>query len=418
MWNKVTWSLAWRNLRHGLGQSLLTMAVVGVSVVLIVFIGSLISGLQIRLTNNVVGAIPHVVVRQPERTPSAPPERASAGGARVLYVAQKIKLEQRTRKIEDWRAWMPRLERFDPLISAVSPVVDGQAILTRGGKRAAVQVQGVLPEVHVGIVDLQAQLVAGRFAGLNAGELVLGFRLSDEFAISLGDKVRLLGPGGVSRTYTVAGVFDTGFQAIDGGAVFMTLRDAQSFFGLGSAVTSIGMKVDRVFEAPDVAARLATQMPYEVEAWTEKNQNLLSGLRAQSGSSNMIQAFTIIAAGFAIASIMVMAVTSRLREIGVLKAMGATARQIRGVFSIQGTLLSLVGAVVGAVVGGAMCYALGNILIPSSETGRLAPIFPMEVSFRTVVVPVFMAVAVGFLAALYPAWRGSRVNPIDIIRGQ
>ena len=98
--------------------------------------------------------------------------------------------------------------------------------------------------------------------------------------------------------------------------------------------------------------------------------------------------------------------------------MGATARQIRGVFSIQGTLLSLAGGILGAVVGGVMSYALGSILIPSSETGRLAPIFPMDLSFRTVIAPVFMAVAVGFVAALYPAWRGSRVDPIDIIRGQ
>jgi lipoprotein-releasing system permease protein len=418
MWNSITWSLAGRNLRYGLGQSLLTMAVVAMSVVLIVFIGSLISGLQIRLTDNVVGAIAHVVVKQPERAPAAPGAGTSAAGREILYVAEKVTIEQRTRKIEDWQVWLPRLEDFDPGIIAVSPVVDGQAIVTRGSRRAAVSVQGVVPARHNGVVDVDGQLVAGRFVELNAGEVAMGYRLAEEFALVVGDKVRLLGPEGVSRTYTVAGIFDTGSQVVDGATVFLTLRDAQSFFALGSAVTSIGIKLEEVFDAPSIAARLRSQMPYDVEAWTEKNQSLLSGLRAQSSSSGMIQAFTIIAAGFAIASIMVMAVTSRLREIGVLKAMGATSRQIRGVFSLQGTLLALVGALIGAAAGGAMCAALGAVRIASSATGKLAPIFPMDLSVRTVVVPVFMAVFVGFVASLYPAWRGSRINPIDIIRGQ
>jgi len=416
VWDYFSWSVAVRNLRHNTRQSLLTVGIVSTSVTLIIFLTALISGLERRLLTNVTDAIAHIIIRPTERLPIPAWKLPSIKQADVLYVGETIKLEQRKRKIEEWPTWLSRLENYDPEVLAVSPVVEGQGILSRGEKRKGVLVTGVIPERHNLVVDLQSKLVRGRFFGLNAGEVTLGWKLAEEFALQLGDKVRLVSSDDMAASYTVAGIFDSGFGAVDSSTVFLPLRDAQSMFGLGTAVTSIGLKLDHIFEADNIAGRLAMQVPYEARSWMQDNQSLLSGLRAQSQSSDLIVVFTTVAAGLGIAAILVMVVVSKLRELGILKAMGATRGQILAVFAIQGTLLAVIGGIVGSAAGVALCLFLSRFRSAASVTGRLVETFPMNLTVGIVAQAIFIALAVGFAASLYPAWRAARVNAIEVIR--
>lgn len=416
MIDRFSLSVAIRHLLYYKGQTLLTMGVVAVSVTLIIFLGALIGGLQKRLISSVTGAIPHVVIRQPEREPIAAWEVAAAGDGK-LYLGARVKLQQQKRKIEDWQTWEQRLPSFSENIRAVSPVVEGQAFVNRNEKRKAVTVVGMFPEKHNEVVDIQSKLVRGRFFGLNGGEAVIGFKLADEFAVDLGDKIRVVSPEGNVASYTVAGIFDTGFNLVDSATVFVPLRDAQSLFGVGNAVNTIGLKLKRIFEAKDLAQQIALQVPYEARSWMEDNQQLLSGLRAQSQSSNLILVFTTIAAGFGIASILITSVVTRLREIGILKAIGATNRQILQIFAIEGTLLALFGAIAGAIQGIALSLALYSIRTQVSETGRTAEVFPFDLTPDLVIRAIVIAVLVGLAASWYPSWRAARVNAIEVIRG-
>ncbi|MGC8784944.1 MAG: ABC transporter permease [Armatimonadota bacterium] len=416
MIDRFSLSVAIRHLLYYKGQTLLTMGVVAVSVTLIIFLGALIGGLQKRLINSVTGAIPHVVIRQPEREPIAAWEVAPARDS-VFYLGERVKLQQQKRKIEDWQTWQQRLPSFSENIRAVSPVVEGQAFVNRNEKRKAVTVVGMFPEKHNEVVDIQSKLVRGRFFGLNGGEAVIGFKLADEFALDLGDKIRVVSSEGNVANYTVAGIFDTGFNLVDSQTVFVPLRDAQSLFGVGNAVTTIGLKLRRIFEAKDLAQQIALQVPYETRSWMEDNQQLLSGLRAQSQSSNLILVFTTIAAGFGIASIMITSVVTRLREIGILKAIGATNRQILQIFAIEGTLLAFFGAIAGAIQGIALSLALYSIRTQVSETGRTAGVFPFDLTPDLVIRAIVIAVVVGLAASWYPSWRAARVNAIEVIRG-
>ena len=410
-------SVALRNLSFNLGQSALTVGVVAISVTLVIFLGALIGGLQRRLISSVTGSVPHVVVRQAERDPVAAWDLPREGPDAPIVVGEEVKLQQRKMKIEDWAVWTGRLRDFDPDILAVSPVVEGQAILARGEKRQSISVTGVTPELHNKVVEIEDKLVSGRFFGLNGGEAAIGFKLAEEFAVRLGDKVRITSSEGTAGDYTVAGIFDTGFAAVDGRTVFVPLRDAQSLFRLGGAVTSIGLKLRTIFEADTLAARLMMQMPYEAESWMEQNQTLLSGLRAQSQSSNLIIGFTVVASGFGIAAILIMAVVSKLREIGIYKAIGATRRQILTTFTFQGTLLAFVGSLAGTAMGVALTLGLMQVRMAASATGRPVEVFPMMLTGGLIATAIGMATGVGFVASLYPAWRAARVDPIEVIRG-
>ncbi|MBP1609164.1 MAG: transporter, inner rane subunit [Acidobacteria bacterium] len=409
-------SVALRNVRHNLGHTLLTVGVVATSVTLIIFLVALIGGLQRRLVSSVTGAIPHVIIRQPERQPTAVWEVPSLQKSGEASFGRKVEIEQKKRKIEDWPVWIIRIREFDHNIIAVSPVVEGQGIISRGAYKKSVLITGVIPEEHNRVVDIQSKLVQGRFFGLNAGEIALGYQLAENFAVQLGDKIRLVSAENNEAAYTVAGIFDTGFSAVDTGSVFLSLRDAQSLFGLGTAVTSIGVKLNEIFDADSIAARLSLQVPYETRSWMQDNQTLLSGLRAQSQSSNLIIVFTVVASGFGIASILVMSVVSKVREIGILRSMGGTRRQIMGVFALEGTLVAVLGGLIGEVLGTGLCLWLGSLKTTASATGRQVEIFAMDLNLQTLVLAFALALATGFLASLYPAWRAARVNPIEVIR--
>jgi len=240
--------------------------------------------------------------------------------------------------------------------------------------------------------------------------------LAEEFSLRIGDRVRLVSSDDNSGAYTVAGIFDSGFGALDSGTVLLTLRDAQSLFGIGTAVTGIGLKLRDVFEADALASRLALQVPYEARSWTLDNQQLLSGLQAQSQSSTLIVAFTTAAAGLGIAAILVMVVVGRMRELGILKAMGATRSQILSAFTIHGTLLALVGGVIGTAAGVSFCLFLGRFQTAASATGRLQDRFPIDLSAALVFQAIGLAAATGFVASLLPAWHAARVNAIEVIR--
>ncbi len=410
-------TVALRHLRFSLGQTAASVGVVALSVALIVFLGALIAGLQQRLLGSVTGAIAHVVLKPAERAPLAAWQIGALQPTNVLLVGSTVKLPQRKRKIEDWVAQADSLEHFDPRIVGVSPVVDGQGILARGTRKQAVTITGVTPERHNQVVDIQGKLVSGRYFGLNAGEVTLGWRLAQEMSLQMGDKVRLTSSEDITAIYTVAGVFDSGFNAVDSATVFIPLRDAQSLFGLGRAVTSIGFKLSDIFQANDIADRMTLQTPYQTVSWMRENQSVLSGLKAQDQSVRLILACTTLAAGLGIASILIMSVLTRQREIGILKAMGATARQITTIFALQGVLLALLGGLVGSALGILLSRWLSTFKTTASATGRLAEVFPMALTPQLVVMAVGAAMAVGFLASLYPAWRAARVEAIEVIRG-
>src|SRR5262249_51201846 len=152
----------------------------------------------------------HITIRQPERHPMAASELPDAPAGTTLPVNHTINLLPRREKIEDWPRWIPQLDRFDPAIAGVAPVVDSRVFISRGAKRKWVTMYGVLPEHYNRIVDIETHLVTGRFIGLNAGEVTLGWKLADDFGIRPGDKVRLRTEEGQAGNYTVAGIFDTG----------------------------------------------------------------------------------------------------------------------------------------------------------------------------------------------------------------
>jgi lipoprotein-releasing system permease protein len=367
--------LALRHLRSGGRQTLLTISAVAAGVIIVVFVTALIFGLQRRWTGILTDALPHVTVRvvDPQPMPLAAVPGMSAG-----VVSSRI--EQRApqeKNIENW-AQVVEVIRALPNIRVVAPVVRGQAFASKGGNPYGVTVIGADPEVQDQVTPVTKNLIAGRYHGLDSDEIVTDYELARDLNVSTGDRIRLTSNTGAVEAFTIAGIYSQGQGR---GSAYITLRTAQSLYGLGTAVNTILVKLVDIFRADEAAARIEALLPYEARSWIQEFPQFLSSLQMQTASAYLISAFSLIASAFAIASILIVSVLQKSKQIGILKSMGARRRQILRAFVFEGLGIALVGSSAGAAVGLSIVYLLSLIEQPVTRVGQPPEqLFPLNLS--------------------------------------
>jgi len=398
--------VALRFLREGRIQTLLILSGIGVGVGVIVFLSALISGLQASLIERTLGTQAHVVVRAPEdvvrpvTTPS--PERAVAA-----------RLEQPAQRLRSIVAWPQALEllRTLPGVRAAAPTAEGPAVALRGLANRSIALRGVEPSSFRRIIDMAPRMTEGEFR-VDAAHAVLGVELAAELGLKRGDKLRIQAPAGRSEVFVVAGLFDVGNKDLNERWVFVSLRSAQTLLDLSGGISSIELKVDQIFSADRVAAAVASRTGLDAESWMERNRQLLVGLRSQSASSWMIQVFVVIAVALGIASVLVVSVVQKSREIGILKAMGTRTAQVVRVFLVQGAVLGLAGSAVGVLLGSGL--ALFFAALATNPDG--SPTFPVALTPSLFLGAAAVATITGLVAAVAPAERAASLDPADVIR--
>jgi lipoprotein-releasing system permease protein len=237
--------------------------------------------------------------------------------------------------------------------------------------------------------------------------------LASDLGLGVGDTLRVVSTEGVEDVVTAAGIFELGNEAVDKTWVVTSLRHAQSLYALAGGATTIELKVADVFAADAVAAEVAARTRITADSWMKLNAQLLSGLSAQSSSKTMIQFFVVLTVALGIASVLIVSVVQKSREIGILRAVGTTPRRVLAIFLIQGGVLGLGGSFIGSALG--VVFAKAFEALTSSPDG--VPRFPIHVDLSLLVSASALATSVGVLAAVIPARRASRLDPATAIRG-
>jgi lipoprotein-releasing system permease protein len=400
------WIVALRYLREGRVQSLLILSGVAVGVGVIVFLSALIGGLQTSLIDRTLGTQAHIVLKRPDEMPRPLLER----GGRTGITARVERPAQRLRSILQWQQMLESIERV-PGVSAVTPTVTGSAFARQGTANRAVLLRGVDADSFQGIIAVSPKIVAGRFdvTGANA---VIGVELASALGLTVGDKLRLVAPDDGSDVVTVRGIFDIGNKDANERWVFVSLRSAQTLLDLAGGVSTIEARVDDIFAAESIAVQLTALTGLEANSWMRTNTQLLVGLRSQSQSSVMIQVFVVIAVALGIASVLVVSVVQKAREIGILKAMGTPTRRIIRVFLIEGALVGLSGSVLGVALGAALALFFAGLA--TNPDG--SPTFPVNLTVALFVRTSVIATLTGIVAAAAPAHRAARLDPVEVIR--
>jgi len=401
----VEFLLAVRFLREGRFQSLLILAGVSVGVGVIIFLSALISGLQATLIDRTLGSQPHLVVQAPKE-----------GARRLLeeqgdFVAARVqKSAVRRQTIPEWKPLVRVIEATDGVV-AVSPVAAGAAFAARGEVNKAVALRGVDPERFDRIVNIRNRMLAGQFR-LQGDEAVIGVELAEDLGVGVGERIRLTTEGGVTEVFTVSGLFDLGAKDVNQRWALVSLRRAQSLLDLGADVTSLEVRIQDIFQADALARRVAAGTGMQVDPWTRINAQLLIGLRSQNASSYMIQFFVVLAVALGIASVLVVSVVQKSREIGILKTIGVSTRQAQAIFLIQGGLVGLSGSLLGSALG----VALSVLFQGMARNPDGSPTFPVDLSWQRFAVAATMATVVGLVSAVAPARRAALLDPAEVIR--
>jgi lipoprotein-releasing system permease protein len=399
------WNVAVRFLREGRFQSLLIIVGVAAGVGVVAYISALVTGLQRNTLEKTLGAQAHVVL-------SPPDERVSPAWPRVAgqtLISDTQARAQRLRTVANWPAVVTTLEHRRG-VAAVSPMVSGAALAQRGEATRAVAITGVDIERYDRIVGLSKKLVAGRLR-LSPGEAIVGQTLASDLGVGIGDRITVV-TGNRSETLRLTGLVDLGIKDLNRRAVIVPLRSAQSLLDLAGGATQIDMTMTDVWSAQAVAQDLARQLPYKVESWQETNAQLVSALNAQGISTALIRGVVMVVVVLGIASVLVVSVVQKQREIGILRAMGATRAQILRVFLLQGALVGAVGSVLGVALAVAMIWLFTHFVRGADGL----PLFNINLPPLMALQVMGMALAAGVLAAVAPARRAARMDPAQAIR--
>ena len=396
----IEWTIAISFLREGRAQSIMITVGVAVGVAVIVFVTALMQGLQSNIIQRTLGTQAHIRLLSPDDVNQIVPPAVG-----TLQLLQEDKRPQRLRSINNWQQITATLDQL-PLLTAVSPVVSGPAFAQRGDALESVALVGINIERYQKIIPLKQYLISGQLR-VGADDVLIGSQLAEDLGVQVGNKLRLDTGQQNSAVVNIAGIFELGVRELDARYVYLDLKQAQSLLGLPGGVTVIDLTVADIFQAENVAAQVGRLTSLQAESWIKTNAQLMNAISAQSLSTSMIIVFVAISVAFGIASVLSVSVVQRTREIGILRATGATRQQILRIFLFQGAMFGLLGSVLGSVASYALVWVF-NAFGPG--------LFYIPVSINLIMLALLLAILTGVLAAAIPARRAAALDPVEAIR--
>ncbi|MCG6895233.1 MAG: lipoprotein-releasing ABC transporter permease subunit [Desulfobacteraceae bacterium] len=353
---------------------------------------------------------------------------------RILGVESHVVLMRHGGGFTDHERVMDQIRAIDGVVAA-TPFVYAQVMLRSAGGASGAVLRGVDPHTAADVVrNLPAErLVSGPRdgdgpSGNGIPKIILGTQLAKNLQVQVGDTVHLISPTGMispvghlpaMRRFTVAGLFSSGMYEFDGSLAFTSLSTAQRLLRMGDAVSGIEIRVRDIYNARHIAETIVDTLgfPYWAKDWSQMNRNLFSALKLEKTVMFIILALIILVAAFNIASSLIMMVLQKTRDIAILKAMGATDRSIRKIFVAKGMAIGMVGTVLGVCLGIILCALLQHyqfIELPGDV--YYITTLPVKLQLMDVVLIAVSAMAICFVATLYPALQASRLDPVEAIR--
>ncbi|EHJ48967.1 lipoprotein releasing system, transmembrane protein, LolC/E family [Solidesulfovibrio carbinoliphilus subsp. oakridgensis] len=383
--------------------SLISILGVGLGVASLIVVVGVMNGFSLELRDKILGINAHMVA-------------SVAGGA-----------------LHDYREDMKKAEAVPGVLGA-TPFVYTEVMLSSPRGVKGVVLRGVDPASAGKVLALPAEMTAGKLEDLTAPGLfpgiIVGRELADRLGLALGDTLNLMSPAGKEsaagfspkvKTFTICGLFKTGMYEYDSTLAYVSIPAAQELLGFKrDIVTGLELKVADVDAVDTLAPLVRTAMggpPVYVRTWIDMNGNLFKALHLEKTAMFVILVMIVLVGSFSIITTLVMLVMEKTRDIAILMSMGATAKNIRNIFMLQGTIIGFVGTALGYGLGLGVALSLEKyqfIKIP----GDVYPMdhLPVRLDWPDLAVIGLTALALCFLATLYPARQASRLEPAEALR--
>ncbi len=399
-------TLALRFLREGRMQTALIVGGTSIGVSLIIFITGVLTGVQADLVARTLGTQPHVVVRPPDEVNH--PQFQERSSPVVFPTAQAR--AQRLRSIDQWQYLAAELAAL-PQVVALTPTVSGPGSVLRGEVDKSITVIGIDPQPYSRVTKLDEKIVTGSLT-LNPDDAVLGVELAKDLGVSVGDKIHLQTARSAGNAFKVRGVYDQGNREANRRFVYVNLRTGQAILDLAGGASSLDIAVKDIFAAATISTALRQHTDQKVESWEETNRELFTALSNQTIMTRIVRSFVAIIVAIGITSVLVVSVVQKQKEIGILRAIGASRGDILRVFLLQGAIIGIAGAICGSIVGTGL-MALGSHVLRAADGSAL---FQVHFSLELYTGAILVALVFGLLAATVPARRAASLDPARAIR--
>ena len=403
-----TLKMAWRNMWRNWRRTAIALVAIVLGVVLLLLMDGLIKGSDQTIFGNAVRLYGgNVVVHAPgyrakvNRLPLLPLENADA----VVQAAQN-----------------------QPQVVAAAKRINTGGIVSSRDATYSVQIIGIDPVAEAPVSLHAANVGQGRFLQAEDGDAIfMGKGLADQLHVTVGDRITLLGRSKNEtmrqRTMNIVGIYDLGLADAERGMVFITLPEAQTLYNLRDQVTEVSISLRSVGQEKEVMAALAAALPNaEIDSWETLKPEMRQVLDTKMAYTTFFGFVVVFIGCIGILNLMLMAVFERTREMGVLAALGLKARQVMTLFLVEGSLIGVVGALLGSAISVLLILMLGRVGIDISQFsgvsgafalmgGRMYPVIsPSDIASRAVTVAIIAA-----LASLYPAWQAARKEPAEAL---
>jgi lipoprotein-releasing system permease protein len=376
-----------RHIAYRRRGTFLSIAAIALAVAISLISVSMQDGFQEMLFDVIVEDLPHVTVSPRE-------------GEDYIYLYHSL---------------MDRIWAIHGVV-AVSPGLGAPATFAYKDNVENVDMMGVNSNDMDKIYNIGQYVFQGSLASIQDGKkVVLGKKTAGMLNVKLGQTVYVSFPDAKSTSLVVSGIFSppTGWPE---NIAFVSLSTARDFLGEGDVVSSVDIKLDDVYLAEGAAAILQGY-GYKAESWQELYPDILKTLAIEKFQNNLIMLLILIIAAFGIGSVMYMLVNEKTSEIGMFMAMGASGRNIMGIFLLESGILGLLGGLVGTVLGLAVAFYLKSLEIKMEAPGGQEITIPVVINAGSFLAIMLLAAALSVLAGLYPAWKASRLDPAIAISG-
>lgn len=386
--------------------SLISMAGIALGVMTLITVLSVMNGFERELRERILGMISHATIQGYDG------------------------------EFPGWQGVLDDARQHSSVIGA-APYVEQETLL-RGRRTAGALVRGIDPQREPEVSDLHEMMRSGSLDQLDSGQwqVLLGAGLASRLGVGQGDRVTIFAPeiratpAGIVpqvRRFTVAGVFEAGVHEYDTALAVIHYRDGQRLFRLGENISGIRLKLDDLMSARRVAAELGEQMPglYSIRDWTQQHANFFRAVQTEKTVMFIILSLIIAVAAFNIISTLVMVVTDKQADIAILKTMGMGPRRIMAIFMIQGSLIGVIGTLVGVAAGIVLALNVETVVASleqllsvdflSAEVYYISDL-PSELRMSDVLRFGGLALVLSFLSTIYPSWSAARTEPVEALR--
>lgn len=395
------------------------IAVGGVTlgVLVLIAMSGIMQGFQKKFTDAILKISPHVILYDTELRPQPPLLSRYTGTFVAAHVTHESPPDRQTR-IKSPTEIVRSIETMDE-VEAAAGSLQGMVLIEYGGKTKSVDLRGIDVRAQERVTPMEPYAKAGRFGALGVATdgIAVGSGVAEELGLHVGDVVHAAAPGGKPLDLKVVAIFEAEIPPVDKARCYALLRNVQTLIGRPDSIGRIEVRLRDPDAAAAVSARIERAFGYDAESWQESNANFLALFAMQNMVIRFVIGAILLVGGFGILAIQVMIVLQKQRDIAILRSVGLQRRDILRVFLLQGVVIALVGGLLGDVCGKIAIHFLSQLKVHTeglvkSET-FLVYEDPMFYAYG-----LAFALLMGVVASVLPALRGSRIEPVDVLRGQ